>query len=326
MRMFACSAVAALALTVLPASAADPAYPTKPVTIVLPLAAGAGPDVVARLYAEKLSQRLGKPFIIENRPGAAQVIAATAVQQAAADGYTLGATTSGTFVIRPALFKKPPYDPLKDFVPIAHYLKSPFVLVVGPQLPVKTVAELIAYIRTHPGKITFASSSIGGLPHLAGEYMKKYFKLDMQHVPYKDSPQAFLDVAAGHVTLAFADVGTALPLVKEGRLRALAVTSLAKLASMPTVPTFAEAAEVADFELVSWHVLFARSNVPKPIIDKLHAEMQVIMDDPVMMKRIADLGLLPQKVPSIEETRAYIQSETRKWGSLVTELGLAKTL
>jgi tripartite-type tricarboxylate transporter receptor subunit TctC len=314
------------ALTALPASAADPAYPTKPVTIVVPLAAGAGPDVVARLYAEKLSQRLGKPFIIENRPGAAQVIAATAVQQAPADGYTLGATTSGTFVIRPAMFKKPPYDPLKDFIPIAHYLISPFVLVVGPQLPVKTLAELIAYIRAHPGKITFASSSIGGSPHLASEYMKKYFKLDMQHVPYKDSPQAFLDVAAGHVTLAFADVGTALPLIKEGRLRALAVTSKTKLATMPTVPTFAEAAGVADFELVSWHVLYARANVPKPIIDKLHAEMEVIMDDPVMMKRIADLGLLPQKVPSIEETRAYILSETKKWGSLVTELGLAKSL
>jgi tripartite-type tricarboxylate transporter receptor subunit TctC len=301
-------------------------WPAKPVTIIVPLAAGSGPDVVARMFAEKLSQRLGQPFVVENRPGNAQVVATVAVQKAAADGYTLGASTSAPFVIRPGFFKKPPYDPVKDFTPIAQYLKSPFVLVVNPKLPVKTVPELIAYIRANPGKITFASSAIGGPPHLAGEYMKRLFNLDMQNVPYTNSPQAFLDVAAGHIPMAFADLGTALPLVQEGRVRALAVTSLTPLASVPNLPTFAQAAGVADFEVVSWHMLYARAEVPKAIIDKLHSEMQVIMEDPAMMKRVAALGLMPQKIPPIAETRAYIDAEIRKWGELVSELGLARTL
>ncbi len=307
-------------------SADAKAWPAKTVTIIVPLAAGSGPDVVARLYAEKLTQRLGRPFIVENRPGSAQMAGAIAVQKAPPDGYTLGASTSSTFAIRPILYKKPPYDPEKDFMPIAQYLKSPFVLVVNPKLPVKTVRELIAYIRANPGKITFASSSTGGPPHLAGEFMKKYFKLDMQHVPYTNSPQAFLDIAAGHVPMAFADLGTVLPLIKEGRVRALAVSSKTPLDSLPNVPTFAEASGEADFEVISWHVLFARVDVPRPIIDKLHSEMQAIMEDPEMMKRLSALGLIPMKIPPIAETQAYINAEIKRWGALVTEVGLAHTL
>ena len=221
-------------LTVLPSAAfAQGNYPTRPVTIIVPLAAGSGPDVAARILAQRLSQRLGKPFIVDNRPGNAQVSAILAVKTAAPDGYTLGLTTSGPMAIRPAMYRKPPYDPIKDFTPIAFYAKSPFVLVVGPSLPVKTVPDLINYVRKNPGKTVFASSSVGGPPHLAGEYMRKHFNLQMRHVPYTNSPQAFLDVSAGHMTMSFADVGTAKPLIEGGKLRALAVTSKEPLEIAP---------------------------------------------------------------------------------------------
>ena len=313
--------VLAIAAVHAPALAQD--YPTRSVSVIAALAAGTGVDVTARLYAERLAQRLGQPFVVENRPGGAQLIAIETVLKAPADGYTLGVATSAAMAIRPTMLKNPSYHPLKDFVPVAQYLKSPFVLVVNPALPVRTVRELIAYAKERPGQLSFASSSIGGAPHLSGEYLKQRFGLQMAHVPYKNSPQAFSDVAAGHVPMSFADAGTSLPLIKSGKLRALAVTSTFRLPTLPDIPTFAEASGVADFESVSWHVLYARITVPKPIVDKLHAEMKSIMADPEMTKRVASLGLLPHPVPSIEETQRYIKSEIDKWGDLVRSLGLA---
>jgi tripartite-type tricarboxylate transporter receptor subunit TctC len=305
---------------------AQATYPTRPVTIIVPLAAGSGPDVAARILAERLSQRLGKPFIVDNRPGNAQVAAIMAVKSAAADGYTLGLTTSAPMAIRPAMYRKAPYDPVKDFTPIALYAKSPFVLVVGPALPVKTVQELIAYVRGNGGKTVFASSSVGGPPHLAGEYMRKHFNLQMRHAPYSNSPQAFLDVSAGHVAMSFADVGTALPLIEGGKLRALAVTSREPLESLPAVPPFAQASGATDFEVVSWHLIYARSDTPKPIVDRLHAELKAIMAEPDTLKKIKALGLIPQAVSEADVTRAYVKAESDKWGAFVKELGLAGTL
>lgn len=301
-------------------------YPTRPVTIIVPLAAGSGPDVAARILAERLSQRLGKPFIVDNRPGNAQVTAIMAVKTAAPDGYTLGLTPSAPMAIRPAMYKKPPYDPIKDFTPIANYAKSPFVLVVSPTLPVKTVPELINYIKGNGGKTVFASSSVGGPPHLAGEYMRKHFNLQMKHVPYTNSPQAFLDVAAGHVTMSFADVGTALPLIEGNKLRALAVSSKEPLESLPGVPPFATASGTADFEVVSWHLIYARAETPKPVVDRLHNELKAIMAEPETIKKIKALGLIAQPVPEIDTTRAYVKAEADRWGGFVKELGLAGTL
>jgi tripartite-type tricarboxylate transporter receptor subunit TctC len=301
-------------------------YPTRPVSVICALAAGTGVDVTARLYSEALASRLGQPFVVENRPGGAQMIAIDTVKNAPADGYTLGVYTSAAIAIRPTVLKKPTYDPLKDFVPIAQYLKSAFVIVVNPKLPPKTVAGLVDHIKSEGGSIGFAISSIGGAPHLAGAWFGERFGVKLSPVPYKNSPQAFADVAAGHMPLSIADVGTALPLIRAGQLRALAVTTASRLPTLPDVPTLAETANIKDFELVSWHVLNARADTPKPIVERLHSEMKSIMADPELIKRVSGLGLLPHPVPPIPETQAYIKSEIDKWGGLIRSLGLAGSI
>lgn len=306
-----------------PAEAQTEAYPSRPITVIVALAAGTGMDSIVRKYSERLGQSLGQPLVIDNRPGAAGLAAMESVLKAPADGYTLGTATSSAMAIRPTLFKKLPYDALKDFVPLSLYLKSPFVLVVSPALPVRSVPELIAYIKERPGQISFSSSSVGGAPHLAGEYLKQRFGIEMAHVPYRNSPQAIADVAAGHVHLTFAEAGASLPLIRDGRLRALAVTSTSRLSTLPDVPPFSEASGIADFEAVSWHVLFARAGIPKAAVDKLHGEMSRIVADPDMARVITNLGLIPHPPPSVEQTQAYMAAEIDKWGRIVTSLGLA---
>ena len=256
-RLTASALVASAALAQFSPAQAQP-YPSRPITVVVALAAGTGMDIVVRTYAEKLSQTLGRPIIVENRPGNAGLAAVDGALKAPPDGYTLLVSTSSAMAIRPSMFKKPPYDPNTDFIPISHYLKSPFVLVVNPDLPIKSVPDLIAYVKARPGKIAFSSTSIGGAPHLSGEYINQRFGVQMTHVPYKISPQAIQDVAAGHVQLTFAEAAASLSLIRDGKLRALAVTSTTRLGTLPDVPPFAEASGIPDFEAVSWHMLFGR--------------------------------------------------------------------
>ena len=206
-------------------------YPSRSITIMPLLAAGTGLDVTVRLYAEQLSQSLGKPVVVENKPGSAGLAGIAALKAAAADGYTLIVATSAVMAIRPTLLKSAPYDAQKDFIPIALYVKSPFILVVDPKLPIRSVPELIAYVKERPGKISYSSSGVGGAPHLSAEYMKQRFGIDLAHVPYRNSPQSIADVAAGHVALAFAEAGASLPLIRDGKLRALAVTSSTRLSN-----------------------------------------------------------------------------------------------
>jgi tripartite-type tricarboxylate transporter receptor subunit TctC len=323
MAAFALIAGGALAST-LPAQAQT--YPSRPITVVVALAAGTGMDIIVRSYSEKLSQTLGRPIIIENRPGNAGMAAVDATLKAPPDGYTLLAATSSAMAIRPSMFKRPPYDPTTDFVPVSHYLKSPFVLVVNPDLPIKSVPDLIAYAKARPGKVAFSSTSIGGAPHLSGEYINQRFGVQMTHVPYKISPQAIQDVAAGHVQLTFAEAAASLSLIRDGKLRALAVTSTTRLGTLPDVPPFAEASGIPDFEAVSWHMLFARSGTPKEIVDRLHTEMSRIIATPDLQSRMTSLGLIPYAPPPIAESQRYIKSEIDKWGSLVKSLGLAGTI
>ena len=248
-------------------------YPSRPITIVLVLAPGTGLDVVARTYAERLSQSFARPVVIENRPGGAQMVAINQLMAAPADGHTLAVVTSGAMAINPSLFKTLSYDPQKDFVPISLYLKSPFILVVNRDLPVRTATELIAYIKERPGKLSYSSPSIGGAPHLAMEMMNQRFGLTMTHVPYKSSTQALLDVVAGNVQLAFAEAGASRGLIKDGKLRALAVSSSTPFSTFPDVPTLAQAAGAPDFESVSWDVLVARTGTPHEIVARLNGEM-----------------------------------------------------
>jgi tripartite-type tricarboxylate transporter receptor subunit TctC len=300
-------------------------YPTKSLNIIVALAPGTGMDVIVRLYADKLSQSLGQPVVVENRPGAAGHVTMDSILKAPADGYTLAVATSSAMAIRPTMFKKLPYDSLNDFVPVALYLKSPFILVVNPALPVQSVPDLIRYIKERSGQISYSSPSVGGAPHLAGEFLKQRYGIEMTHVPYRNSPQAIADVAAGHVPLTFAEAGASLPLIRDGKLRALAVTSTTRLGTLPDVPSFAEASGLSDFETVSWHLLFVRSATPKDIVNKLHDEMKRIMSAPDMKSAIANLGLIPHGPASIEETHRYLASEVEKWGTIVRSLGLAGT-
>ena len=321
------SAVAALAVAALglPAPANAQAFPSKTVTVVVPLAAGAGMDVLARLYAEKLQTRLGKPVVIENKPGAALMLAAAQVATAPPDGHTLVVSTGTVMAINPVLYKKVNYDVEKDFTPVSFYVKAPFILVVNPDLPVKTVPELIKYAKESATPVTFASLGIGTPLHLAGEYMKQRYGLGMTHVPYRNTGQSLTDLVAGHVNMSFAEVGATLPLIREGKLRVLAVTSSARLPNLPDVPTFAEAAGDPEFELVSWHMLFAPAATPKDIVLRLNGDMNEIMSDPEMQKRISDIGLMPVGTPSLDEAQKFMTSERQKWGSLLQKLGLQGT-
>jgi tripartite-type tricarboxylate transporter receptor subunit TctC len=316
------AAASALALLAASAPARAEGYPSRPITIVVSLAAGTGMDTLVRIYAEKLSQSLGQPVVIENKPGGAGVVAGETIAKGPPDGYTLAVATSAILAIRPTLFKVRPFDPLADFVPISHYVKSPFVLVVAPTLPVSTVPEFIKYVKERPGQLSYGTSGIGGAPHLTGELLKRKFGFDLAHVPYRNSPQLVTDVAAGHVAASISEAGASLPLIKDGKVKALAVTSATRFPTLPDVPTLAEALAAPDLEAVSWHVIFARHDTPRPIVDRLHGEMQRIMAAPEMAQKIAAIGLVPHQSPSVEGIKAYIKAETDKWGALVRQLGL----
>jgi tripartite-type tricarboxylate transporter receptor subunit TctC len=300
-------------------------YPAKPITIVVSLAAGSGMDTLVRLYADKLQEALGKPVIVENKPGAALMIAAASVAGSPADGYTLLVSTSSAMAINPVLYKKISYDPVKDFVPISFYVKSPFVLVVNPDLPVRSVPELIKLAKESSNPLSYSSPGAGVAQHLSMEYLKQRFGVNMTHVPYRSTPQSIADIVAGHVSLGFAEAGASLPLIREGKLRALAVSSSTRLPTLPDVPPFSEVADAPDFEAVSWHMLFAPAATPKDIVARLHQEMNRIMAAPQMRERASAIGLLPIEPPPVERTEAYLASEREKWGSLVKKLGLEGT-
>jgi len=319
----AAALVFGLALT--EASPARAQYPERPVTIMVSLAAGSGMDVLVRLYADRLSQALGKPVIVENRPGASLMLAANTVANAAPDGHTLLVSTSSAMAINLTLFRQVTYDPERDFVPISLYVKSPFILVVNPDLPAKSVPELIAYAKANQGKLSYSSPGAGVAQHLSMEYMKNQFGLEITHVPYRATPQSIQDIAAGHVAMGWAEAGASIPLIREGKLRALAVSSATRLPLLPDVPPFAEAAPAPGFEAVSWHMLLAPAKTPKDIVDRLHAEMKRALADPELKKKIETIGLIPFDTPSVEDLRVYRRAEQDKWGTLVKKLGLEGT-
>jgi tripartite-type tricarboxylate transporter receptor subunit TctC len=314
-------AALALAMLGLAGAAQAQGYPSKTVTIVVSIAAGTGMDVVARLYAEKLQAALGKPVVVENRPGAATMVAAQAVATAPADGHTLVVLTSGALAINPALYKQIKYSP-DDFVPIAYYVKSPFILILDPKLPPKTMPEFIKYAKEAKPPLTYTTLGAGGIQHLTMEYAKQRLGFDATQLAYKNTGQAVSDIAAGHASMGFSEAGASMPLIKDGRLRALGVSSSNRLPLLPDVPPVAETANVPDFETISWHVLLAPAKTPKEIVDRLHAEMKKIMSDPEMKTKIANIGLIPIDMPSVEGTKDYIKSEQTKWGTLVEKLGL----
>lgn len=301
-------------------------YPSRQVTIVVPLAAGSGVDIVSRVYGEQLASRLGRPVVVENKPGAATMIGTSFVAASPPDGHTLLAATSSAMAINPALYKKISYDPAKDFVPINFYLKSPFVLCVHPNMPATDFSAMIKYAKQRAKPLTFGSPGAGTPQHLSVEFIKAKLAVNMTHVPYRSNPQYISDVVAGHLDLAFIESASARDLIAQGKVRGLASSTATRLAILPQIPTLAEASGEPDIETVSWHMLFAPAATPRNIVNRLHAETKAITTTPDFRRFLLDRGQVPVDTPPIEGIQAYIKAEQDKWGSLVRRLGLAGSL
>jgi tripartite-type tricarboxylate transporter receptor subunit TctC len=313
----------ALALGALCQPAAAQDFPNRPVTILVPLSAGGAMDIIVRSFAPKLAARLGKPVLVEDRPGAGTVLAANDVAHGPTDGYTLLDAPSGTLTTNVTLYQKLSYDPEKDFVPIALYCQVPFVLVTNPSQPYKTIPELIAYAKANPGKLSFGSTGTGAVPHLAGEILKSMAGIDMVHVPYKGGPPAVTDIMAGNIQLFFADTAITPPLIQSGKIRALGVSSKTRVGVLPDVPPIAAA--LPGFEAVSWHLIVARNGTPREIVAKLHDDFKAVITSPEIRQQMIGMGLIPIDSPSVEELQAFVTSEIGRWGDIVRRVGIAKT-
>jgi tripartite-type tricarboxylate transporter receptor subunit TctC len=322
MKPFSSLLLVVAALAVSPASAQD--YPNRPITLIAPWAAGGAIDTLSRTLASPLSERLGKPVVVENRPGAASVIGTAAAAKAAADGYTLGFPGSGALAISATMYKKLPYDPLKDFIPLILVAKIPFALVVTPSLPVHSVAELVRYAKDNPGKLAYASGGPGSPHHLYAELLKGFTGIEMTHIPYKGSAPALTDVIAGHVPLMFTDVVPALPQIKEGKVRALGVSTAARLPSAPELPPIAEVG-IPGFDAAGWGMLTLPAGTPTGVVEKLKNALDAVMALPGMQQQIIALGMIPGGGASSEELERFIASEMARWRSVVTQAGLAGT-
>ena len=315
--------LAALVAVLPPRAARAQTYPAQRVTIVVPLAAGTGMDSVVRLYGEELAKSLGVAVVVENQPGAAMMTATSAVARATPDGHTLLVAAIAPLAINQTLYKSISYDPDRDLVPIALYAKSPFALVVSPALGAATFAEFLAQAKANSAQpLTYSTPGAGFLQHLTMEFLKKKLGFEATHVAYRSSPQSITDVVGGHVKASFAEMGASLPLIRDGQLKALAVTAASRLDGLPNVPTLAEATGIAGYEAVSWHVLLAPSATPKEVVDRLHAELKRITGDKAFQAKLAAVGLLPVNTPSIEEVRNYIRAERARWSAVVKDLGL----
>jgi len=295
-------------------------YPNRNITLVLPFAAGSGTDTTTRLISQHLSQALGVGIVIENKAGANGMIAATYVARAAPDGYTLLVTTNTTHSANPYLLKNLTYDPVKDFTPIARTGDLPFMLVVHPDLPARTVGELVAYAKANPGKLSYASGSSSAI--VSGATLAHNAGLDLLHVPYKSSPPALNDVMGGRVSMMFVDILTGLPLVNGGALRSLAVTTKDRSPLVPQLPSMQEAG-VPDFDITSWQGYFGPAGMPKEIVTRLNAEIRKIIEKPEIKAQLATLGM-DAFSGTPEELGAFVKDQLVLWEKLVTNAGIEK--
>ncbi|WP_342241191.1 Bug family tripartite tricarboxylate transporter substrate binding protein [Inquilinus sp. OTU3971] len=315
-----CACLAAALLPVTGASAQDAAagYPAKPVTIIVPFAAGGNTDLFGRLLADEMSKTFGQTFIVENKPGAGGAIGAELLAKAQPDGYTLGMATVSTHAINPWVYKDLAYDPVKDFAPVSLAATLPNLLVVNPSFPAKSVPELIALLKAEPEGHSYASSGFGTSIHLAAAAFEQQIGARMTHVPYKGSAQALSDVVAGHVEMIFDNIPTAVEQAKAGAVRPLAVTGLQRAAVLPDVPTMAEF--LPGFDITSWQGLLAPAGTPPAIVEKLSAEAQRIMRLPEIRAKVEALGAQPIG-STAEEFAAYIKAETAKYKPIVEASG-----
>ncbi|HEV7326687.1 MAG TPA: tripartite tricarboxylate transporter substrate binding protein [Bosea sp. (in: a-proteobacteria)] len=296
-------------------------YPTRPIRIVVGFAAGGAPDALARIVADKLTQRWGQPVIVENRVGAQGNTALAAVAKSEPDGYTLALMPVGNAAVNPSLFANLPYDPVKDFAPITQLGTVENVLVVGAQSPIKTVQDLIALGRSKTANLTYASPGAGSLAHLAAELLARSAGFEMTHVPYRGVAPALTDVLRGDVGLIIAQLSTAKPLIDNGQLRALGIASRERSKVMPDLPTIAEASGITEFEAVSWYALMAVAHTPKAIIDKLNGAVAEVLKSPEVVAAMSAQGAQPIG-GSPAELAAVIAADTQRWSKLIKEAGI----
>jgi tripartite-type tricarboxylate transporter receptor subunit TctC len=314
-----CVAVGLALATLAPGRAPAQDYPNRTVTFVVPFTPAGGTDILARLLGQKLSDRWGKPFVIENRPGAGTVVGANYTAKAQPDGYTIMMSVS-SLAINATLYKKLPYDPAKDLTLVALIASVPFVLVVNPSLPVQSVPDLIKLAKEKP--LNYGSGGVGAFHHLSAELFSSVTGIKMTHVPYKGTAPAINDLLGGYIQLMFSDLGPALPLIRAGKLRALAVTSAQRFSAAPEIPPLAEAG-VPGFDAAAWQGVIAPAQTPKDIVAKLNTELNAIvaMDD--VRAKLADLGMNPVGKGSPEELDRFLKAEIGRWGKVVQAAGIA---
>ena len=294
------------------------AYPDKPVTLVVPFAAGSGTDSVARAVASGLAARLKQPVIVDNKPGASAQVAAQYVAKAKPDGYTLFMTTNTSHSANPALYKSLKYDPIKDFTPVARVGELPFALAVNPAVPAKTLAELLDYARANPGKLSYATPNSTSL--VAMESIKHIAKVDVLGVPYKSSPQAMTDLVGGQVQIYVADLGSGMGMLKTDKVRALGVTTAQPTPMLPGVPPIGQT--VKGFDLTSWNGIFGPAGLPQPMVQRLNTELQAVLADKDLQDKLAQIGfqVWPSKTP--EEFTQYVAGQLTHWRTLIQQAGI----
>jgi tripartite-type tricarboxylate transporter receptor subunit TctC len=294
------------------------AYPSKTVRLIDGFSPGGSTDIVGRLIAQKLSESFGQPVVVENRPGATGTVAAEMVAKSAPDGHVM-LIVPLTFTVSPSLYKLP-YDPVKDLLPVTLVASAPLMLVVHPSVPVKSVAELIAYAKANPGKLHFGSGGVGSTPHLAGEMLKSMAGIEATHVPYKGGGPALADLASGQIQFMVENIPSTAPYVTSGRLRALAVTDLRRSPVLPDVPTLDESG-LKGYQIVGWNGLFLPGGTPPAIVDKLHAEVAKALAQADVRERLAAMGF--QGVGDTpQHFAAFVQAEITKWAKVVKDANI----
>ena len=319
LRLAAVITLLTLSAAISSAHAQSANYPSRPVRLVVPFAAGGTNDLLGRIVAEKFSEKLGQPFVADNRAGANTVVGSEIVARATPDGHTL-LIVSASIAVNPSLVRKLPYDTVRDFAPVGLVAGGPYLMVIHPAVPAKSVSEFIAWVKAQQGKVNYASTGSGGPPHLAAELLKITARIDMQHVPYKGGGAVLPDLIAGRVSMFFGSIATLRPHVESGRLRAIAMTTTQRASAMPEVPTFIESG-LAGYEVNGWYGLLTTGKTPRAIIERLNSALRQNLNDPDTRAQFLKNGLDPAP-GSADEFAKLLSTELVKWARVVKAAGI----
>lgn len=315
-------ATIAVAITAAGAFAQATDYPTRPSTIIVPFVPGGITDLLARVVAEKLGEQFGKSFVVENKGGAGMIVGALAASKAPPDGYTMLMATNGTMAINPTLYKALPYAPLKDLMPVALVGSLPFVLLVNPDLPVRSIGDLIRLAKEQPGRLNIASGGVGSSAHVFGELLQSAAGIKLVHVAYRGNAPAMTDVIAGHVQMMFSDISSAEEFIKSGKVRALAVSSPDRFPGAPDIPTIAESG-VPGYSAESWQMLAVPAGVSDAIMSRLNSAVNAAVSSPAVHQKLIQLQVTPKGTGTPAELLAFTRTEIDRWGTVLRDAGIA---